>query len=78
MCNECKCKEELYDQCSILGHMPVGFCCPLCMSHEKRHDCENHQFTLVRTINYRFKMNGPLEEKEQEERATLIINKRGE
>ncbi|MFX1464732.1 MAG: hypothetical protein ACFFBF_17075 [Promethearchaeota archaeon] len=28
MCNSCKC--ENFDQCSIVGYMPQGFCCERC------------------------------------------------
>jgi len=28
MCNDCNCEEYL--KCSIVGHIPIGFCCPKC------------------------------------------------
>jgi len=80
MCNDCKCSEDLYDRCSILGHIPIGHCCPMCINYELRHECENYYFTLGRTIDPSFKMGNKekSKEKEQDEEVTLIINKRGQ
>ncbi len=37
MCNNCNC--EAYDQCSIVGYMPVGFCCTKCYLYNEQHTC---------------------------------------
>ncbi|MFX1365912.1 MAG: hypothetical protein ACFFCE_19370 [Promethearchaeota archaeon] len=37
MCNNCNC--EAYDQCSIVGYMPVGFCCTKCDLYDEVHTC---------------------------------------
>jgi len=37
MCNNCNC--ENYDLCSIVGHMPVGFCCSKCELYDEAHTC---------------------------------------
>jgi len=37
MCNNCNC--EAYDQCSIVGYMPVGFCCTKCILYDEEHTC---------------------------------------
>jgi len=37
MCNNCNC--EAYDQCSIVGYMPVGFCCTKCYLYNEEHTC---------------------------------------
>jgi len=37
MCNNCNC--EAYDQCSIVGYMPVGFCCTKCYIYNEQHTC---------------------------------------
>ncbi len=37
MCNNCNC--EAYDQCSIVGYMPVGFCCTKCYLYNEVHTC---------------------------------------
>ncbi len=37
MCNSCNC--ESYDQCSIVGYMPVGFCCTKCYLFNEQHTC---------------------------------------
>lgn len=37
MCNSCNC--DAYDQCSIVGYMPVGFCCTKCYLYNEMHTC---------------------------------------
>ncbi|NVM44012.1 MAG: hypothetical protein HWN79_03755 [Candidatus Lokiarchaeota archaeon] len=37
MCNNCNC--EAYDQCSIVGYLPVGFCCVNCYLYNEAHTC---------------------------------------
>ncbi|HUW90019.1 MAG TPA: hypothetical protein VMV43_05815 [Candidatus Nanopelagicaceae bacterium] len=37
MCNNCNC--EAYDQCSIVGYLPVGFCCSKCYLYNEEHTC---------------------------------------
>jgi len=37
MCNNCNC--DAYDQCSIVGYMPVGFCCTKCYLYNEQHTC---------------------------------------
>ncbi|MBN1800966.1 MAG: hypothetical protein JW891_05625 [Candidatus Lokiarchaeota archaeon] len=37
MCNNCNC--DNYDLCSIVGHMPVGFCCSKCILYDEEHTC---------------------------------------
>jgi hypothetical protein len=39
MCNYCEC--ENYDKCSIVGHIPLGFCCPKCNFYDGEHSCLN-------------------------------------
>lgn len=79
MCNECKCTDDLYDRCSIIGYIPVGYCCSMCVNHELRHECDKFQFSLNRPVKPRFKLGNEekTKEKDQEETATLTINKRG-
>ncbi|MFX1570807.1 MAG: hypothetical protein ACFFCV_20910 [Promethearchaeota archaeon] len=43
MCNNCNC--EAYDQCSIVGYMPVGFCCTKCYLYNEEHTCLNSRTT---------------------------------
>ena len=40
MCNHCDCGQGMAEQCSILGSMPIGFCCENCIGYENRHTCE--------------------------------------
>ena len=37
MCNNCNC--DAFDQCSIVGHMPIGFCCSKCVLYDEAHTC---------------------------------------
>ena len=37
MCNNCNC--DNYDRCSIVGYMPVGFCCSKCYLYDEKHTC---------------------------------------
>jgi hypothetical protein len=37
MCNNCNC--DAYDQCSIVGYMPIGFCCTKCFLYDEAHTC---------------------------------------
>jgi len=39
MCNSCNC--DNYDKCSIVGYMPVGFCCSKCYLYDEHHTCLN-------------------------------------
>ncbi|MFW9949404.1 MAG: hypothetical protein ACFFKA_04700 [Candidatus Thorarchaeota archaeon] len=39
MCNNCNC--EAFDQCSIVGYMPVGFCCTKCYIYDVQYTCLN-------------------------------------
>ena len=41
MCNNCNC--ENYEQCSIVGYMPVGFCCPNCAVYDEIYTCYKAQ-----------------------------------
>lgn len=37
MCNNCNCGN--FDQCSIVGYLPVGFCCSKCNLYNEAHTC---------------------------------------
>ena len=55
MCNECRCDD--YEKCSIVGNIPLGFCCPKCDFYNGEHTClrakmkleEEKKETLVKT-----------------------------
>ncbi|MHA1669693.1 MAG: hypothetical protein ACTSV5_03845 [Promethearchaeota archaeon] len=80
MCNQCKCSNDMYDRCSIVGSIPINFCCEQCVDYENRHSCEHYQLESskldpkkhinVVTTN----MENRTEKKSEE--VTLIINKR--
>ncbi len=37
MCKNCNC--ENFDQCSIVGFLPVGFCCSMCVLYDTIQTC---------------------------------------
>ncbi|MHA1291345.1 MAG: hypothetical protein ACTSQJ_01605 [Promethearchaeota archaeon] len=37
MCNNCNC--DNYDKCSIVGFMPIGFCCSNCYLYDENYTC---------------------------------------
>ncbi len=37
MCNNCNC--DGYDKCSIVGYLPIGFCCSHCFLYNEHHTC---------------------------------------
>ncbi|MBY8981411.1 MAG: hypothetical protein KGD57_00550 [Candidatus Lokiarchaeota archaeon] len=39
MCNNCNCNN--FDRCSIVGFMPVGFCCSNCNLYDEKRTCLN-------------------------------------
>jgi hypothetical protein len=51
MCNHCDCMYEMHHSCSILGHMPKGFCCENCIGYENRFTCENYVIHTARYVN---------------------------
>ena len=49
MCNNCNCDD--YDKCSIVGYMPVGFCCEKCYLYDEKHTCLKAQASAKKTLN---------------------------
>ncbi len=37
MCNNCNC--DNFDLCSIVGNLPMGFCCSKCYLYNENHTC---------------------------------------
>jgi len=37
MCQNCNC--DFFDRCSIVGYMPIGFCCENCYLYDKYRTC---------------------------------------
>ena len=37
MCQNCNC--DFFDRCSIVGYMPIGFCCENCNLYDKNAIC---------------------------------------
>ena len=78
MCNQCQCKNDKYDVCSIVGYMPINFCCEQCIGYENRHSCEHYQLNPSKVDpkkQIHVATNENTVEKKNEE-VTLIINKR--
>jgi len=59
MCNNCNC--ENYDKCSIIGFMPIGFCCSKCYLYDVSHTC----------LNTKTKRKAPLSGGDEERREEL-------
>ena len=49
VCNNCNC--ENYEQCSIVGYMPIGFCCSKCVLYDEKHTCLNMKTKKKTTVN---------------------------
>ena len=37
MCQNCNC--DFFDRCSIVGYMPIGFCCENCFLYDSQTTC---------------------------------------
>jgi hypothetical protein len=82
MCNHCDCSLGMQDHCSILGSMPIGFCCENCIRYENRMTCENYIKYAARNVaaspNH-LKIVSESETaqkgKQKADTVTLIINK---
>ena len=44
MCQNCNC--DFFEKCSIVGYMPVGFCCENCFLYDKHHTCLETKFKV--------------------------------
>jgi hypothetical protein len=44
MCNECDC--DNYEMCSIVGNIPIGFCCPNCRYYSGESACERSKIKI--------------------------------
>lgn len=53
MCNECDC--ENYDLCSIVGSIPLGFCCPKCVHFNEAHICLNSKAKTEQSMSSKAK-----------------------
>jgi hypothetical protein len=53
VCNNCNC--ENYDQCSIVGYMPIGFCCSKCVLYDEEHTCLSTKTKRVSEKSVRLK-----------------------
>ena len=41
MCKYCDC--DNYEKCSIVGYIPIGFCCSLCKFYEEHKACVHEE-----------------------------------
>jgi hypothetical protein len=51
MCNHCDCSQGMQDHCSILGLMPISFCCENCIGYENRSSCENYNIYAAKCVS---------------------------
>lgn len=54
MCNNCNC--DNYDQCSIVGFMPIGFCCSKCYLYDENHTCLHTETKRKMPISEEYKV----------------------
>ncbi|MFX1340083.1 MAG: hypothetical protein ACFFDK_15840 [Promethearchaeota archaeon] len=79
MCNYCEC--ENMDKCSIVGNIPLGFCCPKCKFYTGAHTCLNSRIRTqdkikaitkkIEALREAFSKNGNSSEEEEEEAQEL-------
>jgi len=69
MCNYCECEE--IDRCSIIGNMPLGFCCPKCVNYDEAHTCINYKMRTtdkIKSISAKIEaLRGAMSEDAEEE-----------
>ena len=69
MCNYCECEE--IDKCSIIGGMPLGFCCPKCINYNEAHTCITYNMRTqdkIKSISEKNEaLRGAMSEKGEEE-----------
>ena len=53
MCNYCECENS--DKCSIVGNIPLGFCCPKCIYYTADHTCLNSKMRTEKSIQSKIK-----------------------
>ena len=83
MCNHCDCGQGMQDHCSILGSMPVGFCCENCIGYVNRLTCENYIRYAAKNVGVSANHLKIVSEsknaqkvKQKADTVTLIINKK--
>ena len=68
MCNYCECEE--IDRCSIIGNMPLGFCCNKCVNYDEAHTCVNYKMRTadkIKSISEKIEaLRGAMSEKDEE------------
>lgn len=75
VCNYCECDNS--DKCSIVGNIPLGFCCPKCNNYTGAHTCINSKMRTqekikaitkkIDALRDAFGKNGDSYEEEEEE-----------
>ena len=53
MCNDCNCENSY--MCSIVGNIPIGFCCPKCNYYEGEHTCSKSRAKAEASIKSKAK-----------------------
>lgn len=79
MCNNCNC--DAYDRCSIVGYMPVGFCCEKCVLYNEQRTClcaqSKHQKIETSSENSEEEMT-PVETSIEGGLLRVVVKKKGE
>ncbi len=48
MCNNCECENQ--EKCSIVGYMPTGYCCHLCVYYNAENPAECLRATIKKEV----------------------------
>ena len=81
MCQNCNC--DFFDRCSIVGYMPIGFCCESCFLHDTHTTClkskskskeeiEAGDIKLINALIEGQLLKVVIEQQEKEEKTILI------
>ena len=54
MCKNCDC--DNYEKCSIVGYMPIGFCCSLCNQYIELQPCVHEEIKIAKTLEGKVKL----------------------
>ena len=44
MCNHCECDNQ--EKCSIIGYLPIGFCCEKCIQFNPNEKCSHYKVEI--------------------------------
>jgi len=77
MCNNCNC--DNYDKCSIVGYMPVGFCCSKCYLYDEARTCLRGKSVLTVEVEASEEESGihPVSSEVENGMVKVVIEEKG-